>query len=165
MSEVNEVTAGEANEVKWLSDQEQQAWVTLVTASALLDRVLDQQLRADAGLSHVQYGILARIAQAPGGELRMVALADALAVSRSGLSYQMAQLEKQGLITRRACETDDRGVLASVTPLGMEKLRLAAPGHVSLVRELVLDALTPKQLASLVDSLAKVQRRIIDRGV
>jgi DNA-binding MarR family transcriptional regulator len=156
MSEVNEVTAGEANEVKWLSDQEQQAWVTLVTASALLDRVLDQQLRADAGLSH---------AQAPGGELRMVALADALAVSRSGLSYQMAQLEKQGLITRRACETDDRGVLASVTPLGMEKLRLAAPGHVSLVRELVLDALTPKQLASLVDSLAKVQRRIIDRGV
>lgn len=150
-------------EVRWLNEQEQEAWITLVTASALLDRVLDQELRADAGLSHIQYAILARLSRAPDGEMRMLGLAEAMAVTKSGLSYQIAQLEKQGLVSRRVCESDDRGVIASITPPGTEKMRRAAPGHVTLVRELVLDALTPRQLAGLAASLAKVQRRIVER--
>ncbi|MFF3846495.1 MarR family winged helix-turn-helix transcriptional regulator [Streptomyces sp. NPDC002328] len=153
------------DEVRWLNEQEQQAWITLSTASALLDRVLDQQLRADSGLSQIQYGVLARLSQSPDGELRMLALAEAMAVSKSGLSYQITQLEKQGLVSRRSCESDDRGVVAAITPEGMEKLRHAAPGHVTLVRELVFDALTPQQLKVLADSLAEVQRRIIERGI
>lgn len=151
------------SEVRWLSEQEQQAWLTIVTASAMLDRTLDQQLRADAGLSHVQYGILARLSQAPDGQMRMLALAESMAVSSSGLSYQIAQMEKQGLVGRRACESDDRGVIASITPTGLEKVGRAAPGHVELVRDLLFDALSPEQVAGLAGSLAEVRRRIIER--
>lgn len=151
------------NESKWLDPREQQAWLTYVTASTLLNRVLDQQLRTDAGLSHVQYGILARLAAAPDGSLRMLALAEALAVTKSGLTYQIVQLEKEGLVSRGACAADDRGVIATITPLGMELMRRAAPGHVSLVRELVIDALTQKQLDVLAEGFAEVQRRIVER--
>jgi DNA-binding MarR family transcriptional regulator len=149
--------------VKWLSQHEQQAWITLVTATVNLNRVLDQQLRADAGMSHVQYGILSRLADAPDGSMRMLALAEAMAVTKSGLTYQIVQLEKDGLVSREACATDDRGVIAAITALGKEAMRRAAPGHVSLVRELVIDALTPQQLDSLAEGLAEVQRRIVER--
>lgn len=37
-------------EAKWLNQREQQAWLTFITASTLLNRVLDQQLRTDAGM-------------------------------------------------------------------------------------------------------------------
>lgn len=151
------------SKVKWLNRREQQAWVTLVTAMELLNRTLDQQLRADAGLSHVQYGILARLAGAPDGSMRMLALAEAMAVLKSGLTYQIVQLEKDGLVSRAACASDDRGVIAAITPKGIEVMRRAAPGHVSLVRELVIDALTPQQLGSLAEGLAEVQRRIVER--
>lgn len=154
---------GVVSEVKWLNQHEQQAWVTLITATLLLNRVLDQQLRADAGLSHVQYGILARLAGAPDGAMRMQALAEAMAVTKSGLTYQVVQLEKDGLVTRRACVSDDRGVLAEITPQGEEVISRSAPGHVSLVRELVIDALTPEQLNSLAEGMAEVQRRIVER--
>jgi len=152
-------------QVRGLNAQELRAWVTFVTASALLDRVLDQQLRADAGLSHTQYAILARLSEAPDGSMRMLALADAMFITKSTLTYQIAQLEKDGVVSRRACETDDRGVIASITPQGMDLLRRAAPGHVALVRELVIDAFTPQQLAVLADGFAEVQRRIIEHQV
>ena len=63
-------------------------------------------------------------------------------------------------VSRRACASDDRGVIAAITPHGMEVMQRAAPGHVSLVRELVIDALTPEQLDSMAEGLAEVQRRI-----
>ena len=150
--------------VKWLNRREQRAWVTLVTATELLSRALDQQLRADAGLSHVQYAILARLAGAPEGAMRMLALAEAMGVSKSGLTYQIVQLEKAGLVSRQACASDDRGVIAAITPKGTELMQGAAPGHVSLVRELVIDALTPQQLDSLAEGMAEVQRRIVEHG-
>jgi DNA-binding MarR family transcriptional regulator len=153
------------SEVKWLNQHEQQAWVTLVSATELLNRALDQQLRADAGLSHVQYAILARLADAPDGSMRMVALADAMAVTKSGLTYQIVQLEKDGLVSREACTTDDRGVVAAITSLGRDVMRRAAPGHVRLVRDLVIDALTPQQLDSLAEGMAEVRRRIVERKV
>ncbi|MGW3447729.1 MarR family winged helix-turn-helix transcriptional regulator [Streptomyces sp. NPDC001076] len=150
---------------KWLNQREQQAWLTFITASALLSRVLDQQLRTDAGLSHVQYGILSHLAGAPDGSMRMLALAETLAVTKSGLTYQIAQLEKEGLVSRRACATDDRGVIATITSLGMELVDRAAPGHVSLVRELVIEALTDEQLDVLAEGFAGIQRRIIERKI
>ena len=151
------------SEVKWLNQREQQAWLTLISATEHLSRVLDQQLRADAGLSHIQYAILARLADTPDGSMRMLALAEAMAVTKSGLTYQIVQLEKRGLVRREACPSDERGVVAAITPDGKDLMRRAAPAHVNLVRELVIDALTPQQLDALAEGLGEVQRRIVER--
>ena len=87
-------------EPKWLSAEEMRAWQAFLAAGALLDRRLDQQLKEEAGLPHAQYEILVRLAAAPGGELRMTDLAGALYTSKSGLTYQITQLEKAGLARR-----------------------------------------------------------------
>ncbi|MGR7002244.1 MarR family winged helix-turn-helix transcriptional regulator [Yinghuangia aomiensis] len=46
---------------------------------------------------------------------------------KSGLTYQVGQLEKLGLVARRGCPTDDRSVFAVLTDAGRERLGSAAP--------------------------------------
>lgn len=146
-------------EPRWLTTEEMRAWQAFLAAGALLDRRLDQQLRQDAGLSHAQYEILVRLAAAP-GELRMTDLAGALYASKSGLTYQVSQLERAGLVRREPCPGDDRGVRAALTGAGRRRLAQAAPGHVAAVRALLIDVLTAGQLAAVADGLGEVARRL-----
>ena len=104
--------------VRWLDEDEMRAWQSFLAAGALVDRRVDQQLKDAVGLSHPQYEILVRLAAAPHGELRMTELADTVLTSKSGLTYQVTQLEKAGLVARRSCPSDVRGVLAVLTKAG-----------------------------------------------
>jgi len=147
-------------EPRWLSAEEMRAWQAFLAAGALLDRRLDQQLRQESGLSHAQYEILVRLAAAPDGELRMTDLAGARYTSKSGLTYQITQLEKAGLVRRRAWPGDVRGVVATLTDAGRQRLAQAAPGHVAAVRALLIDVLTAEQLSAVADGLGEVARRL-----
>lgn len=147
-----------------LNAREKRAWNAFRTSFTLLHQRMDQQLKRDAGLSHLQYEILARLGAAPGHELRMAELACAVSNSKSGLTYQIGQLEQAGLVRRRACESDVRAVYAVLTDEGAARLERAAPGHVALVRELLLDVLTPDQLSALADGLGEANRRMLAAG-
>ena len=46
---------------RWLSDEEMDAWLSLVRVMHLLPQQLDRQLREEAGISHVYYQILAML--------------------------------------------------------------------------------------------------------
>ena len=135
------------------------AWLAFVEVSHRLDRVIEQQLRRDAGLSHAQYEILSRL-DAAGGRLRMSELADVIIVSRSGLTYQVTQLERAGLVRREKDATDERGVLAVLTGAGGAALRRAAPGHVRVVRHYLIDALTRAQRSALTGGLSAARDRL-----
>ncbi|MEU4583313.1 MarR family transcriptional regulator [Kitasatospora aureofaciens] len=148
------------NEPRWLDQDEMAAWRGFVVASNLLNRRLERQLKEDSGLSHQQYEILVHLSAAPGDSLRMTELADKLVTSKSGLTYQVTQLERMGLVARRSCPSDVRGVIAELTDQGREMIRRAAPGHVALVRELLIDVLTREQLAVLAESLGAVSARL-----
>ncbi|MER5864948.1 MarR family transcriptional regulator [Kitasatospora sp. NPDC002040] len=148
------------DEPRWLDEHEMAAWRGFVAASNLIARRLEQQLKESAGLSHTQYEILVQLSAAPDGSLRMTDLADRLVTSKSGLTYQVTQLEKAGLVGRRSCPSDIRGVFAELTDLGWRVLREAAPGHVATVREVLIDVLTPEQLAVLAESLGTVSDRL-----
>ncbi len=140
------------------------AWLGFLEVSQLLDRAIEQQLRDDAGISHAQFEVLNRLAAAGAGRLRMSELADVIVVSRSGLTYQVSQLEKAGLVRREKCPGDDRGVLAVLTPAGRAALERAAPGHVRLVRRFLIDVLTPEQLTAFAGGLAAARTRLRARG-
>ncbi len=150
-------------ETRWLDEQEMAAWKGFLAASNLVARHLEQQLKDDAGLSHTQYEILVHLSAAPGGALRMADLAERLVTSKSGLTYQVAQLEKAGLVERRSCPTDVRGVFANLTRDGLAALRAAAPGHVAAVREALVDVLDREQLVVVAEALGEVARRLRGR--
>jgi DNA-binding MarR family transcriptional regulator len=141
------------DEPRWLDERELRAWQAFLAVSVILNRQVEQQLKDVAGLSHPQYEVLARLSAAPGGELRMTELAGAALTSKSGLTYQVGQLEKAGLVRRRSCDTDVRGVVAGITEAGWEKLRATAPGHAALVRELFVGGLDRARFGGLADGL------------
>ncbi|HEX6358649.1 MarR family winged helix-turn-helix transcriptional regulator [Actinophytocola sp.] len=145
---------------RWLNTEEKRAWNAFRSAHTLLNQRMDQQLKRDAGLSHLQYQILAILSGSPDRELRMTELACAVQNSKSGLTYQIGQLEQAGLVRRRTCMSDVRAIYACLTEDGMTKLEQAAPGHVALVRELFIDVLTPDQVTALADGLGEASRRM-----
>lgn len=145
---------------RWLDGVEMRAWVAFLDTSNLLLQRLNQQLRDDGGLTQPQYELLTRLAEAPEQRMRMAELALALAASRSGLTYQVSQLEKAGLVRRESCTSDDRGILAVLTPQGEQALLKAAPGHLRVVRENLIDLIDRDQLVSLADTLSQARAHL-----
>ncbi|WP_369199831.1 MarR family winged helix-turn-helix transcriptional regulator [Streptomyces sp. PU-14G] len=149
---------------RWLDEREMAAWQGFLEATSRVSRHVEQQLKEDAGLSHPQYEVLVRLAGAPGGEVRMTDLAEGLFTSKSNLTYQVGQLEKRGLVRRRSCPTDVRGVLAVLTEEGRDTLRAAAPGHVAAVRAALIDVLEPDEIDTAARALGRVGARLRPPG-
>ena len=147
-------------ENKWLDECEMRAWVAFLDTSNLLQRRVDEQLREEGGVTQPQYELMTRLSEAPGRELRMTELAELLVASRSGLTYQVAQLEQRGLVRRVPAPDDDRGVLAVLTDNGLDVLRRVAPGHVKVVRSGLIDLLDRPQLEALADALGAVRAHL-----
>ena len=136
-------------EVRWLNAEERATWLRLVAVLGLLPAALDAQLHRDEGLTLFEYLCLAMLSEAPERTLRMTALAARTNATLPRLSRVISGLEQSGLVAREPCPEDRRATNAVLTPAGWDKIVQAAPGHVASVRELVIDAQTPTQLAQL----------------
>ncbi|HZA78565.1 MAG TPA: MarR family transcriptional regulator [Acidimicrobiales bacterium] len=143
-----------------ISREEFRAYAALIASSTLLQRAVERNLREQAELTQVQFEILMNLSNAGDSGIRMAQLADALIVSRSGLSYQVAQLESRGWITRERSADDERGVVARITPEGERMRRRVYAGHIDIVRTAFLDALEPGELATLTTALERVVGRL-----
>lgn len=143
-------TVGRMNdEPRWLTAEEQLVWRSYIEAATLLEDHLDRQLQRDAGMPHVYYGLLVKLAESPRRRLRMTELAKYAKITRSRLSHAVARLEKNGWVRREDCPSDKRGQFTILTDEGYEVLRRTAPGHVNAVRQAVFDRLTREQQKSL----------------
>jgi DNA-binding MarR family transcriptional regulator len=139
-----------------ITDEEFRAYAALIASSTLLQRAVERNLREQAELTQVQFEILMNLSSAGAAGIRMAQLADALIVSRSGLSYQVAQLESRRWITRERSADDERGVVAHITPAGERMRRRVFAGHVDVVRTAFLDVVEPAELATLTAALERV---------
>jgi DNA-binding MarR family transcriptional regulator len=133
----------------WLSQEQLHDWVALMALVMTLPMSLDAQLKKDAGLNLFEYHVLVELAEAPGRMRVMTELAHHTRGSLSRLSHAVSRLEAAGWVRRRACGGAGRKTEAHLTDEGWQKLRESAPGHVRQARRLVVDALTPDQLAGL----------------
>lgn len=147
-------SAGDAPQ--WLDDGEMRFWRSFIITASLLESRLNRELVEEHGISHSDYSILVVLSEAPGEQLRMSALAEIVASSKSRLSHQIARMEKAGLVERRECGDDGRGVLAALLPAGRALLEQAAPTHVRGVREHVISRVSAEEQARLADALERV---------
>lgn len=145
---------------KWLDAQEQRAWFGFIASVTMLDAALDRQLQQDSGLSHAQYGTLARLSQAPERTMHMSALAAITSSSQSRLSHAVARLESSGWVVRAPCPTSKRAVHATLTDEGYAMVVAAAPGHVALVRRLLFNRLNREQVEQLI-AIAEVAKETL----
>lgn len=149
---------------RWLSREELAAWVRLAAVLELLPGRLDQQLRRDAELTNFEYYVLAMLSEAPERTLRMTALAAQTNATLPRLSHVVRRLEERGLVERFPCPQDARATNARLTAQGWDTVVAAAPGHVAVVRDLVVDALTPEQVGQLTTITDALLQRLDPAG-
>jgi DNA-binding MarR family transcriptional regulator len=148
------------SEARWLTDEEQRAWRSLMTLQDGLSEFLDRQLRTRCGLSTADYQVLAHLSEAPEGRLRPFELGELLRWEKSRLSQHLSRMEKRDLVTRERCLTDQRGAVIVLTVRGEELIRAAAPRHVADVREAFIDQLTAAELRTLTTAGTKIGKRL-----
>jgi DNA-binding MarR family transcriptional regulator len=139
-----------------LDPEELDAYFVLMEAVSLLQHQVEQQLRAEGGISYVQFQLLARLASAD-RPLTMTGLADGVVYSRSGLTYQAGLLEQAGLITRAPSSDDDRATLVTITAGGRALVSRVLPGHVEVARRLLFDPLSGDDLHHLGGIMTRVR--------
>lgn len=143
-----------------LDPEQLAAYFALMDVSRLLQHAVEQHLRVDGGISYVQFEILTRLTTSSTGVQRMTDLADGIVYSRSGLTYQVDQLEQSGFISRAPSAEDERSTNVSITPSGRALVQQLLPGHIQLVRRMLLDHLNRRDIAMLTRVLGRVRDRL-----
>jgi DNA-binding MarR family transcriptional regulator len=129
---MHETTAVASSEP--LSDREFDAWGGFLRTHALLVRELDAELTQAHGLPLSSYEVLLKLGRAEQGRMRMSDLADAVWLSRSGVTRLVDRLERDGLVERRACPSDARGAFAVITERGRQRFGEAQRTHLAGIR-------------------------------
>jgi DNA-binding MarR family transcriptional regulator len=151
---------GQEPDVKWLTAEELDSWLSVVRLMTWLPWSIDQQLQRDSKLGMVDYQVMAILSESPQGTMRLSSLAEVTNASLSRLSRVVTRLEKRGLVRREPDATDGRFTKAILTDEGLRTLAEAAPGHLAHVRSLVIDVLSPEQLRRLGRDADRIMARI-----
>jgi len=151
-------------EPQWLDADEQRAWREYLHASRLLESVMDRDLQSH-GLQLTEYEIICCLSEAPDRRLRMSAMAEMVAQSRSRLTHTAGRLEKRGWVRREAYVGDRRGVELVLTAAGLAAVLEMAATHVRSVRTNLVDPLSREEFLALGRAMGAVRLGIQNADV
>jgi DNA-binding MarR family transcriptional regulator len=147
------------------TSEELALWRTHVETVELVHARVESRLHADTGLSGGDYRVLLALSEADDAGVRSSELALRLGWERSRLSGHLGRMERRGLVRREPCEEDARGSRVLLTDDGATTFHAATRPHLRAVKEVVVDALTPEQLAALADAATAMRRHLgLDGG-
>jgi DNA-binding MarR family transcriptional regulator len=147
----NRAAAAAAQFRAWreLTPEQRAAWSGFLRGHAQIVRALDTELEREHGLPLTSYDVLVQLSLAPDRRLRMFELADAIVLSRSGLTRLVDRLERDGLVEREPDELDRRQIYARLTDRGFEVLADATPTHIAGIKERFFERLSDEQTKQL----------------
>lgn len=131
-------------------------WEGLTRAHNLMTAALEKDMLPEAGIPLAWFEVLHHLSGAPDGAMRFQDLARVAGITDSGASRRLDQMIKAGLIERRSCPTDRRGVFAHMTAKGQAAHR---KGHAIFVRSLrrnLASQLEPGEIETLRASLDRL---------
>jgi len=131
-------------------------WLTLLQAQSVVVDALERTLQEESGLPLAWFEVLIQLSAADEGQMKMQDLAQAVLLSKSGLTRLVERMVAAGLVSRGACATDRRIVYAVVTDAGRTALRDAMPVHARALTEHFSKHLTPAELGMIRSTLTKV---------
>lgn len=132
------------------------AWRSFLRTHTHLLRILEQDLQANHKISIGSYDVLVQLAEAEGNRLRMSELAEAVLLSRSGLTRLVDRLQREGLVERQPDPLDARGLFTVLTEKGRNALRDASTVHLAGVSRLVIDRLSAPELVQLQELMRRL---------
>lgn len=108
-----------------------EAWGALTRTHAAIVQRLQEMLAAADFPPLPWYEVLAAVSEAPDQRMKMGDLAEALVITRGGLTKLVDRLVKAGLLERTFCETDRRVSYATLTPAGRDLLAEMRPAVIA----------------------------------
>ena len=131
------------------------AWAAVLRSHAAVLPKLERAVQR-AGLPLTWYDVLLVLNAAPDRRLTMSELGRQAVVSRERVSRVVTELEREGLVERRANPDDRRSSYAAITGEGRRRLRSAAPVYLDAVDTHFLNHLRPQEIAAVAAALQKV---------
>jgi DNA-binding MarR family transcriptional regulator len=141
-----------------------EAWGALTRTHAAVSQRLQDALAAADFPPLPWYEVLATVAEAPEQRLKMGDLAEALVITRGGLTKLVDRLVKAGLMERTFCETDRRISYATLLPAGTDLLAEMRPVVVAELKSSFAANLTAAQAKDLREALDSVRASACDAG-
>lgn len=132
-----------------------EAWGALTRTHAAIVGRLQEALAASDFPPLPWYEVLATVADAPEQRMKMGELAEAMVITRGGLTKLVDRLIKAGLMERTFCETDRRVSYATLLPAGQALLEDMRP--------VVVDELKTAFAANLTDGQADELRNMLEQ--
>ncbi|MEU0004550.1 MarR family transcriptional regulator [Streptomyces sp. NPDC006314] len=132
-----------------LLPDELRAWMLLLAATGMVEQRLKSVVRESLDVSHDEFLILCLLAERPRTALRMTQVADLLGRPKTRLTYQIACLQRAGLVTRRSVCGDKRGVEVALTGRARARLRETSVLLAETVRQAFADSMGAEQRAAL----------------
>lgn len=135
-------------------DQHREAWIALTRTHAAVRGRLEEALTAAEMPPMAWLEVLVTLERAPEQRMKMGELAEALVITRGGLTKLVDRLIKAGLLERTFCETDRRVSYATLLPAGAEllgEMRPIAAAELQGAFSANLTAPQARQLRELLD--------------
>jgi len=137
-------------------DPHREAWIAIAQTHAAITGRLQEALTAAELPPLPWFEVLATLDRAPEKRLKMGELAEALVITRGGLTKLVDRLIKAGLLERAFCETDRRVSYATLLPAGEELLAEMRP----LVRAELAASFTANLSVAEAEQLRETMERI-----
>jgi DNA-binding MarR family transcriptional regulator len=138
------------------ADTTMRAWIGFLRAYRAVVGDLDAELQYAHHLPLSEFDVLAQLAGAANHRLRMSELADAVLLSRSGLTRLVDRLERAQLAVRLSCPSDRRGTHCQLTEHGAAVIAATRRTHLEGVRRRFAAHLTGHELAVMADAFERL---------
>jgi DNA-binding MarR family transcriptional regulator len=145
-----------AETLRRLPEEKRAAWLGFLRAHSAVVRGLDGDLIANFGVPLSAFQVLFGVAESEEGYLRMSEVAEQARLSPSRASRVVSELERRGLLERRACESDTRVVYAAITGAGRALASKLERLHFEGIERRFFSALSNEQVAALAELWPRV---------
>src|SRR5712691_7296025 len=132
------------------------AWHAFLVAHAALEPILNRELEAACGLPLRWFDVLVQLHATLHKRLSMTELANAVLLSKSGLTRLVDRIEEAGLVQRAAAPGDRRSLLIVLTPSGEKTLKRAAPIHEDGIRRHFAAYILDNEAAAVEAALGRI---------
>lgn len=132
------------------------AWATFIVSFNRIHQGMEEAMK-EAGLPSLEiYDVLWTLERSPEHGLRFSELGEKVLLSRSNVTRLAERLESQGLIERKRCPNDRRGVYAVLTKTGKKLRQDMWKTYEKLIQERFSNHLSSDEHKSLIQILTKV---------
>jgi DNA-binding MarR family transcriptional regulator len=140
------------------------AWKAIARTHAAVSIRLQEALAQGDFPPLPWYEVLASIAETPERQMRMGDLAEALVITRGGLTKLVDRLVKAGLLERTFCATDRRVSYASLLPAGASLLEEMRPVIVGELEAAFSTRLSAGEAKAMSETLERVRAGACGNG-